>query len=274
MELWITEAQLQPELIACRIYDSSRDTLVAGHRTRLRTAQSYEFSVYLTSGGALCLPDGEHAISRGLCRFVPPGTKLCSIPHYRSYTVYFTLAPERDGVFPHCHTPLLDSIPMCYESHFPEAYLPILEKLTEAAFRTEPGGALLQKQLLCQLLLTVRQDLTSGERSANAAVDTVIRHLEQHLCDDVSLDALGQLTGYHPMYLQRIFKQHTGTTPHGQLTAIRLQKAQELLMTTQLPVSQVAATCGYSSVSHFNALFKKAVGCPPLTYRKRGRMLP
>ena len=52
------------------------------------------------------------------------------------------------------------------------------------------------------------------------------------------------------------------------------EKAQELLMTTQLPVSQVAATCGYSSVSHFNALFKKAVGCPPLTYRKRGRMLP
>ena len=274
MELWITETQLQPELIACRIYDSSRDTLVAGHRTRLRTAQSYEFSVYLTDGGALCLPDGDHPISKGFCRFVPPGTSLCSIPHYRSYTVYFTLAPEQNGVFPHCRNPLLDSIPLCFESRFPEAYTPILEKLTASAFQTEPGGALLQKQLLCQLLLTVRRDVTAADRNAHAAVDTVIRYLEQHLCDDISLEALGQLTGYHPMYLQRIFRQHTGTTPHGHLTALRLQKAREQLMTTQLPVSQVAGQCGYSSVSHFNALFKKATGCPPLTYRKRGRMLP
>jgi len=274
MELWITEQQLQPELIACRIYESNRDTLVAGHRTRLRTAQSYEFSIYLTSGGKLCLPDGDHDITRGLCRFVPPGTKLCSVPHYQSYTVYFTLSPEQNGAFPHCRNPLLDSIPLCFESRFPDAYLPILEKLTDAAFQTEPGYALLQKQLLCQLLLTVRKDVTAADHSTNAAVDAVVRYLEQHLSEDVSLDELGELTGYHPLYLQRIFKQRIGCTPHGHLTALRLQRARELLMTTALPVSQVAQQCGYSSVSHFNALFKKAAGCPPLTYRKRGRILP
>lgn len=274
MELWVTEAQLQPELIACRIYDSSSDPLIAGHRTRLRTSQSYEFSVYLTNGGTLCLPDGDYTISNGLCRFVPPGTKLCSIPHYKSYTVYFTLAPEQAGSFPHCHNPLLDSIPLCFKSHFPETYLPILESLTKAAFQTEPGGILLQKQLLCQLLLTIRRDVTATDHNANTAVDTVIRYLEQHLCTETSLEDLGQLTGYHPLYLQRIFKQRTGTTPHGHLTALRLQRARELLMTTTQPISQIAGQCGYSSVSHFNALFKKAVGCPPLTYRKRGRMLP
>lgn len=274
MELWIAEQQLQPELISCRLYDSSCDTLVAGHRTRLRTAQSYEFSIYLTDGGALCLPDGDHPITRGLCRFVPPGTQLCSIPHYQSYTVYFSLAPEQGGAFPLCRNPLLDSIPLCFESHFPDSYLRILEKLTEAAFRSEPGGALLQKQLLCQLLLTVRKDVTAADHSASSAIDTVTHYLEEHLCQDVSLETLGELTGYHPLYLQRIFKQHTGRTPHGHLTALRLQKAKELLLATTLPVSQVAQQCGYSSVSHFTSLFKNSTGFPPLTYRKRGRILP
>lgn len=276
MELYISEDQLQPQLISCRLFDSSREQLVKGHRTRLRTAQSYEFSIFLTDGGTLCLPDGDHPIHRGLCRFVPPGTKLCSIPHYQSYTVYFSLAPEQNGQFPHCRNPFLDSIPLCFDSRMADAYQPILENLTATIFRTDPGAVLEQKQLLYKLLLTVRRDAVAptAATAADIAVETVQQHLEQNLCEDISLEQLGELTGYHPLYLQRVFKQTTGTTPHNYQTGLRLQKARELLMLTALPISSIAMQCGYGSVSHFTNLFRKHFGCTPLGFRKRSRILP
>ena len=275
MECFLSEDRLQPELISCRLYDSSREQLVQGHRTRLRTAQSYEFSIYLTSGGTLCLPDGDHPIHPGLCRFVPPGTRLSSVPHYQSYTVYFSLAPEQDGQFPHCRNPFLDSIPLCYTSRMEDSYIPILEKLSASVFRSEPGTILEQKQLLYKLLLTVGKDTVStAVTAADAAVETIQRYLEQNLCEEVSLERLGELTGYHPLYLQRIFKQSTGTTPHAYQTQLRLQKARELLMLTSQPISAIASQCGYGSVSHFTSLFRRYIGCTPLAFRKRSRILP
>ena len=275
MELHIPESQLQPQLISCRLYDSTQNALVQGHRTRLRQAQSYEFSIYLTEGGTLCLPDGDHPITRGLCRLVPPGTQLCSVPHYQSYTVYFSLAPEQDGQLPHCHNPFLDSIPLCFTSRMADAYLPILDQLEAVTYQTEPGAELVRRELLCRLLLTIHKDVSSLAATAtDAAVEAALQHLEQNLCQEVHLEALGELTGYHPLYLQRIFKQRTGTTPHGYLTALRLRNAKELLATTVMPVAQVAQQCGYGSVSHFTTLFKKDAGCTPLAYRKRCRILP
>lgn len=276
MELLIAEQQLQPQLIACRLFDSSREQLVQGHRTRLRTAQSYEFSIFLTDGGTLCLPDGDHPIHRGLCRFVPPGTKLCSIPHYQSYTVYFSLSPETEGQFPHCRNQFLDSIPLCFTSRMADAYPPILEKLAQALFRTDPGAVLEQKMLLYKLLLTMHKDAVeaTAATAADAAVETVQQYLEQNLCTETSLEQLGELTGYHPLYLQRVFKQATGTTPHAYQTQLRLQKARELLMLTAQPVSAIAMQCGYGSVSHFTGLFRRHFGCTPLGFRKRSRILP
>lgn len=276
MQLSLSEELLQPRLIACRVFDSAAEGLICGHRTRRRTAQSYEFSFYLIDGGTLCLPDGDRPIRHGTCRFIPPGTSLCSIPHYRAFTVYFSLAPEVDGRQPHCRNSFLDSIPLCYVSRMPEAYPPLLEKLRNAAFRAEIGSAITVKRLLYELLSLIQRDaaaLPSGS-AAERAVATVQEYLEQHLDREVSLAQLGELTGYHPLYLQRLFKQATGQTPHEQLTRLRLLRAQELLMSTGHSAGYIAAACGYSSVSHFNNLFKRQTGLTPLAYRKQSRILP
>lgn len=276
MERYIPEQQLQPELVSCRQFDSRSQNLVQGHRTRERTAQSYEFSIYLSDGGSLILPDGEHAIHRGFCRFIPPGMKLSSIPHYRSYTVYFTLSGEENGQFPHCRNPFLDSLPLCYESRMVDSYLSLLQDLEQTAFSTDVGAALQRRLLLLKLLLLIHKDTaTSQERSAtDRAVDIAKQYLEQHIARDIPLDTLGEVTGYHPLYLQRIFKQATGCTPHAYLTGLRLQKAKEALVLTAQPISQIAHECGYCSVSHFTNLFRKQVGQSPLTFRKRSKILP
>ena len=48
----------------------------------------------------------------------------------------------------------------------------------------------------------------------------------------------------------------------------RIGEAQTLLITTELPVTRIAAQVGYDNPSHFNAQFSKAVGMSPRTFRK------
>lgn len=274
MELNLSERELQPELISCRHFDSRQFHRTEGKRTKVRTAHSYEFSIFLSEGGTLCLPDGDHPIHPGFCRFILPGTQLCSIPHYESLSVCFSLAPDQNGQVPICRNAILDSIPICFTSRMPERYEQLMKELEALSFQTEPGTILACRQKLLELLLLIHRDVTGATTvsAADRAVELVRNHLRQHQEEEVSLEDLGELTGYHPLYLQRIFRQATGSTPHGFLTQLRLTRAKELLSTTDLPISQIAMQCGYSSVSHFTSLFRKAVGFPPITFRKRARI--
>lgn len=69
-------------------------------------------------------------------------------------------------------------------------------------------------------------------------------------------------------YISRIFKETTHTTITETLMQIRLEKAQMLLETTNLSVSDICISIGYSDVTHFIRVFKRTTGLTPLQYRK------
>lgn len=60
----------------------------------------------------------------------------------------------------------------------------------------------------------------------------------------------------------------TGCTLVEYLTAVRLQHARYLLASTRLHVADIASRTGFNSLSHFNRVFLRQVGMPPLQYRK------
>ncbi len=69
--------------------------------------------------------------------------------------------------------------------------------------------------------------------------------------------------------LRRVRKIHD-RTPLDIVAHIRMRKATQLLLETELPVMAVAAKSGYESVSSFVTVFRRNFGCTPLGYRKRG----
>ena len=64
-------------------------------------------------------------------------------------------------------------------------------------------------------------------------------------------------------YLCNAFKSNTGITIVDCLNMIRIRKAAEQIVYSDLPLAQVAQMCGYVSVSHFNRVFMRYVGMPP-----------
>lgn len=87
--------------------------------------------------------------------------------------------------------------------------------------------------------------------------------LEEHLAENFSLDELSENLDYNKTYLCKAFKDDTGKTITDILNEIRIRRAAELITYSDLSLSQVAASCGFVSDSHFNRVFTKYVGITP-----------
>jgi transcriptional regulator GlxA family with amidase domain len=94
-------------------------------------------------------------------------------------------------------------------------------------------------------------------------------HLSQHVKDKISLDELCKRFNFDKFNLLRQFKQYTGLSPINYLIALRIQKAKELMISTDLPLVQIALESGFYDQSHFSNCFVKLVGLTPGEYRRR-----
>ena len=91
----------------------------------------------------------------------------------------------------------------------------------------------------------------------------VIEYLTFHYPENLSLGDISEGVGITKNYLCNAFKNNTGITIIECLNMIRIRKAAEQIVYSDLPLSQVAQMCGYVSVSHFNRVFMRYMGLPP-----------
>ena len=92
----------------------------------------------------------------------------------------------------------------------------------------------------------------------------------QHPEEDWNVQKLCARTHVSRSYLQRMYKRYFTKSIFEELIDFRLQKAKELLSSTEHPISQIAELCGYESYAHFAKQFKAREGVTPSEYRKTG----
>lgn len=93
-------------------------------------------------------------------------------------------------------------------------------------------------------------------------------YIDHHYSESVSLHRLADEIKVSPYHLQRVCKRVTGLTPAAYLQKVRLKKAQEELLNSDLEVQDISTRVGYKSTSHFIAVFQKAIGQTPQHYRQ------
>lgn len=86
----------------------------------------------------------------------------------------------------------------------------------------------------------------------------------------ISLEDVAREFHFSKTYLNRIFKKKMGTTILKYIQMMRVEKAAELLLHTNLSVDDIADHVGYEDTSYFIGLFKKKYHMTPLTYREVG----
>lgn len=88
---------------------------------------------------------------------------------------------------------------------------------------------------------------------------------------DHSLDELATMAGVTPSHFCRVFKKATGISPHQYVMKARLDKAQQMLVQTDLTLAAISDAMGFTSQSHFSRAFRGYAGISPSDYRNKGR---
>lgn len=123
------------------------------------------------------------------------------------------------------------------------------------------------KQLLCEV---ARTQQAGGD--PQWLMSKILPYIDENIHRPITNRELGDRLGYNPNYLNRLMLCHTGLSLHQYVLQRRLTLARALLVTTQLPVSEIAINLGFHSASHFSGFFKKATGTTPAQFRKNGAL--
>ncbi|MBD3392458.1 MAG: helix-turn-helix domain-containing protein [Chitinivibrionales bacterium] len=86
---------------------------------------------------------------------------------------------------------------------------------------------------------------------------------------ELTIAGIAEHTGLSVPYFSRLFKQFAGVAPIVYLHRLRVEKAQVLLVRSELNCSQIAEATGFSGIHLFSKVFKKVTGVSPLGWRKR-----
>ncbi|GAA2172120.1 helix-turn-helix domain-containing protein [Agrococcus versicolor] len=91
----------------------------------------------------------------------------------------------------------------------------------------------------------------------------------EHLADDLSVERLAAAAHMSRRTFVRAFRVATGGTPAAWVRSRRLDEARRLLETTDLPIDEIAASCGFGSPVTLRQRFVAAFGSTPSSYRRR-----
>ena len=98
----------------------------------------------------------------------------------------------------------------------------------------------------------------------------VIQMMENNIEDPISPSIMAKDVGMSTRQLERLFRRYLNRSPKRYYMELRLQKARNLLMQTDMSVINVALACGFASPSHFSKCYRSHYNTTP--YRERGSL--
>ncbi len=116
-------------------------------------------------------------------------------------------------------------------------------------------------KVVCQNILH-----KSSEKSAGL-MEQARDYIEKNYHKDISLDDVSRKIGISPYYFSKLFKEDMGEGFVEYLTKIRIEKAKELLSTTEYSMKEICSMVGYADPNYFSRSFKKNVGVTPTEYK-------
>lgn len=153
------------------------------------------------------------------------------------------------------------------------SFLSLAKRLEAESLRIDTYSPSLTKSILFQMLAIIGrcQDVSQEPQildQAQTAIQESARYIYEHYEENVTLSDAARAAHMNPTYFSRKFKESTGFGFKEYLTHIRMQKAAQLLLTTDASVTEIAGICGFSDSNYFGDAFGKHFGMSPRSYRR------
>jgi AraC-like DNA-binding protein len=241
-------------------------------RIKRDTIDFYDIT-YVTEGSACYTIDGkDYTLNEGDLLCIPPGSMRAavSLPEkpMHCFAVNF-FAYDFTGSPARIPFPLISHIGLrrdltrhCHE-------------LTAAWVEKEPGYLIKTRGVFLLILHILFEHIVYNIDPSNRdyRVKKVCRHIAAHYAEKFSVKKAAEVTGLNPVYFGALFHQQTGFTLHQYIARIRVKNGENMLLSGEYKVAEVAEHCGYSDVFYFYKQFKRILGYAPSTcIPKRGGM--
>ena len=143
-----------------------------------------------------------------------------------------------------------------------------LENIGKNSLKTEIPPIKYIKTLIRPLgaMLTVLLEHNEGNADVYGKVLSVL-HTEY--TKRLTIEEIAERCHYSKAFISRRFKEKSGVTVNQYLNNLRMEKAQKLLLRSDMKIADVAASVGFSDANYFIAFFSKFYGAPPGQFRKQ-----
>lgn len=172
-----------------------------------------------------------------------------------------------------------DAIPLSQSQPVPLVNVVIkLLDSAAAAVASDPAAA---KDRIARASALLQADHERAERDRRDATRTfargglapwqvrqVTKHIDEALASTISTRECATVARLSTGHFRRAFKISFGVTLHRYICRRRVERAQEMMVTTDQPLCQIARRCGFADQSHFTRVFRRLIGPSPATWRR------
>lgn len=151
-----------------------------------------------------------------------------------------------------------------YESKVQKAFKEVREWMAHQHLETQQ----LAVNTIERILLLGRE--AAREQSApriDERIAAIRNFLAECFAEEHSVESLAAQVHISPSHFAELFRKEVGITPMRYLEQLRIERAKELLLTTGLPVQEIAIRLGYHNPYHFSTRFHRCTGQSPRQYR-------
>lgn len=257
--------------------------LYANRAESFHTAYVARLFMPLKDGGTVTVGGKCHPLKRFDLIYIPPATPYrfhcaeispliaVNFDFSERFSSQKTFRPvfqtDFDPALVHGDVPNAFAAPM----RFPRAepLHALLISLIKEHLSPDAYGRRMANLLLAQILLWVERmgetPLSSKEENISSKA---IAFLNEHAAESDCEEKLAVFLAYHPYYINRIFKKHTGETVHSYLLRVRVRLAAAMLRENEKKNEEIAALVGLPNPTHFAKIFRRYMGMTPTSYRK------
>lgn len=252
-----------PKIVHAGMYDAS-----VVHKgiaeTKPRVVTGYELEIPLENGGIAYMNNAQYPITANRIICGKPGQVRYTRLPFRSYYVHICVQHGKLSEY-------LSALPDCFTVTEEEKYCKLFSDIVLAHSFPSDGSELYLAGKVMQLIYMLYSEcsaLRQTQHSTNPLIAEAISYMDAHYTQSPTLKQIADALNLSPIYFQRLFSKNVGQSPYQYLLSKKLSFAKKLLLTTVLPVAEIAQRAGFASQSHFGAAFKKETGKTPLEFRK------
>lgn len=110
--------------------------------------------------------------------------------------------------------------------------------------------------------------MNQKEENGNQYIRKAVSFIQSNYCNPIKITDVAEFVCINRSYLYTLFQHYIGMSPQQFLTSFRIEKAKELLLSTEYTIENIAFTCGYSDAMVFTKAFHGMLGISPSKYRK------